>query len=145
MRAIAVRSVIVFALLLLAAACAEPRPDTHDNFDAWQKSLKGVPERTLIIAMGKIPDGSFQLDQRTRILQWRWDTSYITKGVPPDYRLVNGVWVAQGGVAPQLVKEGCIAEWFVEDGRAARYRWEGWACRAHPPAAPQIVPPPPGD
>lgn len=136
---------IAIGILALLAGCAQPRPDTHDNFDAWQRSLKNVPEPALIAAMGRIPEASYQLDERTKILQWRWNTAYLNPGIPPDYKLLNGVWTPSGGVAPSLVTEGCIAEWYVQDRRAIRYRWEGWACRAMPPAAAQIRPSDKGD
>ena len=46
--------------------------------------MAGSNERGLLGGMGRIPDNSYQLDEDTKILQWRWDTSYIVRRLGAD-------------------------------------------------------------
>src|ERR671913_216637 len=65
----------------------------------------------------------------TKILQWRWDTSYITGGWAPTYQRVGwGMWMPIGGFPPTLVRQGCIVEWTVAKGNTQSYRWQGSGC-----------------
>ena len=68
-------------LPLLLAACGQ----TNAEFDMRLREMAGANERDLVGSMGRIPDNSYQLDEETKILQWRWDTSYIRPGMPPMY------------------------------------------------------------
>jgi len=120
-----VARVLVFALLV--AACAV---QTGPDFDRRLGEMGGGDERALLAAMGRIPDNSYQLDDETRILQWRWDTSYIAGGWAPAYRRVGGLWVPMGGFPPTLVRQGCIVEWTLSRGRTQSYRWQGSGCSA---------------
>ena len=101
--------------------------------------MAGSDERHLLGSMGRIPDNTFQLNADTRILQWRWDTSYISPGMAPTYVGGgwgwaypgfgwSGPWVPIGGIPPSLVRQGCIVEWTVADGATRSYRWQGRGC-----------------
>lgn len=104
--------------------------DPSEGFDTRLRGLGGKPEREVIDGMGRIPDNSYQLDADTKILQWRWDTSYVSPGMPPMYRRVGGnTWLPMGGFPPSLVREGCIVEWTVTKGNAQSYRFQGNGCR----------------
>ena len=67
------------ACVLLVAACGQ----TNEQFDMRLREMAGIDERGLLGSMGRIPDNSYQLDDDTKVLQWRWDTSYISPGMPP--------------------------------------------------------------
>jgi hypothetical protein len=119
-------SLILPALLPLLAACGQ----TNQEFDLRLREMTGTDERGLLGSMGRIPDGTYQLDEDTKILQWRWDTSYISGGFAPMYQRVGwGMWVPIGGFPPTLVREGCIVEWTVTKGATQAYRWQGSGCR----------------
>jgi hypothetical protein len=114
-------------LVLLLAACGQ----TSEQFDMKLREMAGANERELLGSMGRIPDNTYQLDDETKVLQWRWDTSFISPGAPPMYQRVGrrgGIFV--GGVPPTLVREDCIVEWTVAKGATQRYRWQGNGCRS---------------
>jgi hypothetical protein len=120
------RAVVAFLLLLLLGACAG---QTNQEFDMRLREMAGSNERGLLGGMGRIPDNSYQLDEDTKILQWRWDTSYITGGWAPTYQRVGwGLWTPIGGFPPTLVRQGCIVEWTVTKGNTQSYRWQGSGC-----------------
>jgi hypothetical protein len=122
----AARAVVAFLLLGLAAACAG---QTNQEFDMRLREMAGNNERALLGGMGRIPDNSYQLDEDTKILQWRWDTSYIAGGWAPTYQRVGwGMWMPIGGFPPTLVRQGCIVEWTVTKGNTQSYRWQGSGC-----------------
>ncbi len=122
------RAVLAFLVLLLAAACASSSAD--EGFDLRLRGMAGSSERQLLAGMGRIPDNSYQLDDQTKVLQWRWDTSYISPGSAPMYqRIGGGLWVPFGGFPPSLVRQGCIVEWTVANGTSQTYRWQGDGCR----------------
>ncbi len=83
--------------------------------------------------MGRIPDNTYQLEDGTKILQWRWDTSYIDPGMPPMYKRFGGwgwgwgggMWVPMGGFPPTLVRQSCIVEWTLVVGLGARLSLAG--------------------
>ena len=99
--------------------------------------MAGAPEAGLLSSMGRIPDNTYQLEDGTKILQWRWDTSYIDPGMPPIYQRFGGwgwgwgggMWVPMGGFPPTLVRQSCIVEWTMMSGRAQGYRWQGAGCQ----------------
>jgi hypothetical protein len=81
--------------------------------------------------MGRIPDNSYQLDDKTKVLQWRWDKSYVIPGMPPMFhRVGRRGWMATGGFPPTLVRENCDVEWTLSYGTTQSYRWQGNGCRA---------------
>ena len=122
------RGVLACLILTLAAGCAT---QGNAEFDLRLREMAGVDERGLLGSMGRIPDNSYQLDDETKILQWRWDTSYISPGMPPMYhRMGRGMWMPMGGFPPQIVREGCIVEWTVTKGATQNYRWQGNGCRS---------------
>lgn len=88
-------------LALLLAACAPARPDTHDNFDAWLRSLKGRPEFIVVASIGSPPRQIVPLEDGNRVLRWWWSTP-----------------------------EACLMQVTIEQDVMVRYRWEGWGCRA---------------
>ena len=65
----AIRAVVALLLPWLAAACAG---QTNQEFDMRLREMSGSNERSLLGGMGRIPDNSYQLDEDTKILQWRW-------------------------------------------------------------------------
>jgi hypothetical protein len=122
------RPALAGVILLSLAACAT---QTNQEFDMRLREMAGSDERGLLGAMGRIPDNSYQLDEETRILQWRWDTSYVSGGWAPMYRRVGWrVWMPMGGFPPTLVRQGCIVEWTVTRGNTQSYRWQGNGCSA---------------
>jgi len=119
------RVAAVISLLLLASCAGQ----TNQEFDMRLREMAGTDERGLLGGMGRIPDNSYQLDQDTKILQWRWDTSYISPGWAPSYQRIGwGMWAPIGGFPPQLVRQGCIVEWTMVGGSARGYRWQGAGC-----------------
>ena len=127
--------VIAVLMLFLVAACAGP---TNQEFDTRLREMAGSDERQLLGGMGRIPDNTYQLNEDTRILQWRWDTSYISPGIAPSYIGGGwgwgrgfgwgGPWMPIGGIPPTLVRQGCIVEWTVTKGATESYRWQGSGC-----------------
>jgi hypothetical protein len=115
---------------LLVTACS-----STEDLDHRLREMAGTSERDLLGGMGRIPDNTFQLNEDTRILQWRWDTSYISPGVAPVFYRPwggwgwgwGGVW-GWGGFPPTLVRQGCIVEWTVTSGATKAYRWQGNGC-----------------
>jgi hypothetical protein len=73
-------------MVLSITACA----DQAQEFDTRLREMAGSDERHLLGSMGRIADNTYQLNADTRILQWRWDTSYISPGMAPTY--VGGGW-----------------------------------------------------
>ncbi len=120
------RRVLAHVILLSLAACAT---QTNQEFDLRLREMAGSDERGLLGSMGRIPDNTYQLDEQTKILQWRWDTSYISGGWAPMYQRVGrGLWMPLGGFPPTLVRQGCIVEWTVANGNTQSYRWQGGGC-----------------
>lgn len=120
------RVVCALVAALLAAGCGVP----YEQFDVRLREMAGSDERSLLGGMGRIPDSSYPLDDTTRILQWRWDTSYVSPGMAPMYQRVGrGLWMPVGGIPPTVVQEGCIVEWTVSHGVGQTYRWQGHGCR----------------
>lgn len=134
---VARKTVVLLPLLLLFLAGCVSRAELEAAFDAQLREMAGAPEAGLLRSMGRIPDNTYQLEDGTKILQWRWDTSYIDPGLPPTYRRFGGwgwgwgggLWVPMGGIPPTLVREGCIVEWTMVSGTAQGYRWQGAGCR----------------
>jgi hypothetical protein len=130
-------SLVVPALLLSVAACGPTRQEREAAFDTRLREMANASEAGLIGSMGRIPDNSYQLEDGARILQWRWDTSYIDPGSPPIYWAPyggwgwgwrGGMWTPVGGFPPTLVRQGCIVEWTMVGGAAQGYRWTGAGC-----------------
>ena len=120
------RRVLASLILVPLAACGP----TNADFDLRLREMSGTNERGLLGGMGRIPDNTYQLDEETKVLQWRWDTSYISPGIEPMYtRVGRGMWMPMGGFPPTLVREGCIVEWTVTKGATQNYRWQGNGCR----------------
>jgi len=124
------RRVLAILVFLPLLACTQA---DNEAFDLRLREMAGSSEASLLGGMGRIPDSSYQLDNETKILQWRWDTSYISPGIPPMYRRVGWGWMPIGGFPPTLVREGCIVEWTVTKGSAQAYRWQGAGCRSVTP------------
>ena len=122
--------------LLSLAGCATP-VDRTAIFDNQLREMAGAPEAGLLNSMGRIPDNTYQLEDGSRILQWRWDTSYVNPGTPPMYQRFGGwgwgwgggLWVPVGGFPPTLVRQSCIVEWTMVSGTAQGYRWQGAGCQ----------------
>jgi hypothetical protein len=121
------RVVASLICLLGVAGCGQ----TNQQFDMRLREMAGSDERALLGSMGRIPDNAYQLDGDTKVLQWRWDTSYIDPGMAPIYtRAGRGIWMPTGGFPPTLVREGCIVEWVVNRGTSQSYRWQGNGCHS---------------
>ena len=129
------RFLALFFLLSLAG-CAT-RAEREAVFDNQLREMSGASEARLLGSMGRIPDNSYQLEDGTKILQWRWDTSYIDPGMPALYPRYGGWgrgwgggwWAPMGGFPPTLVRQNCIVEWTMESGSAKGYRWQGTGCQ----------------
>src|SRR5882757_7817874 len=87
MRRILASGLVLSIAALSMAACAD---QSNQTFDMRLREMAGGDERQLLGSMGRIPDNSYQLNEGTRILQWRWDTSYISPGFGPAF--VGGGW-----------------------------------------------------
>ncbi len=138
-----ISSAIVLLLLPLAfllGGCAT-KEEREAVFDNRLREMAGAPEAGLLNSMGRIPDNSYQLEDGSKVLQWRWDTSYIDPGMPPLYYGYGygryggwgrgwggGLWMPMGGFPPTLVRQGCIVEWTMASGSAQGYRWQGAGC-----------------
>jgi hypothetical protein len=128
---------LIGLLALVALSACTTRAEREATFDSQLRAMANAPEAQLLKSMGRIPDNSYQLEDGSRILQWRWDTSYIDPGSPPYYtryggwgRGWGGGWFApMGGFPPTLVREGCIVEWTMAGGSATGYRWQGTGCQ----------------
>ena len=66
--------------LLFAVSLAGCATQSLQAFDMRLRDMTGSNERSLLGSMGRIPDNSYQLEDGAKILQWRWDTSYIDPG-----------------------------------------------------------------
>lgn len=129
---------VAFSILAMATlAGCETRAEREATFDSQLRAMSGASEAGLLRSMGRIPDNTYQLEDGTRILQWKWDTSYIDPGMPPMYRRFGGwgwgwgggLWIPMGGFPPTLVRQGCIVEWTMVGGAAQGYRWQGAGCQ----------------
>jgi hypothetical protein len=130
------RRFLALFFLLSVAGCTT-RAEREAAFDGQLRAMAGAPEARLLNSMGRIPDNSYQLEDGTRILQWRWDTSYIDPGAPALYPPYGGWgwgwgggwWTPMGGFPPTLIRQNCIVEWTMANGSAAGYRWQGNGCQ----------------
>ena len=122
-------------LALLPIAGCSTQAEREAIFDSHLREMAGATEAGLLNSMGRIPDNTYQLEDGTRILQWRWDTSYIDPGMAPLYMRWGGWgwgrggWVPMGGFPPTLVRQNCIVEWTLVGGVARSYRWQGAGCQ----------------
>jgi hypothetical protein len=117
--------------LVLVPALLGGCGQTSAQFDAKLREMAGANERDLLGNLGRIPDNTYRLDDETKVLQWRWDTSYISPGMPPMYhRVGRKSWMSVGGFPPTLVRQDCIVEWTVAKGATQHYRWQGNGCRS---------------
>ena len=134
------RCFLASLILLPLAACGGP---TNADFELRLREMAGSNERNLLGSMGRIPDNTYQLDEDTKVLQWRWDTSYISPGMAPMYtRVGRGMWMPMGGFPPApLSARAASWKWTgVTNGATQNYRWQGNGCRtvtlvSTPPAA----------
>ena len=130
------RLFLALVALLPLAACST-QAEREAIFDNQLREMAGSPEAGLLKSMGRIPDNTYQLEDGTRILQWRWDTSYIDPGMSPMYfrwggwgwGRGGGGWVPMGGFPPTLVRQSCIVEWTLVAAHAQGYRWQGAGCQ----------------
>ena len=130
------------ALLALFLVGCSTQAEREAAFDNQLREMTGAPEAGLLKSMGRIPDNSYQLEDGTKILQWRWDTSYIVPGSPPLYPRWGGGgwgwrggwWAPMGGFPPMLVRQGCMVEWTMVSGVARGYRWQGAGCQKITPS-----------
>jgi hypothetical protein len=97
----------------------------YAQFDARLTEMAGANERQLLGAMGRVPDNSYQLDDLTKVLQWRWDETYISPSCSPTYH-----GRPSGGYPPSLVHESCVVDWTVTKGTSQTYHWVGYGCRS---------------
>lgn len=127
----------IVVLPLLALTACETTAEREAQFDNRLREMAGTPEAGLLNGMGRIPDSSYQLEDGSKVLQWRWDTSYIDPGSPSIYYRRfggwgwgwnGGWWTPVGGFPPTLVRQGCIVEWTMVGGSARGYRWQGAGC-----------------
>lgn len=130
------RRLVALLVLPVAVGCTT-RAEREAVFENRLHEMAGASEAGLLKSMGRIPDNTYQLEDGTKILQWRWDTSYIDPGTPGiPYRWGGwgwgwggGWWAPMGGFPPTLVREGCIVEWTMVNSTAKGYRWQGAGCQ----------------
>ncbi|MDP1749497.1 MAG: hypothetical protein Q8L22_08570 [Reyranella sp.] len=130
------RKALALLVLVSLPGCAT-RAEREAVFDSQLREMAGAPEAGLLNSMGRIPDNTYQLEDNSRILQWRWDTSYVDPGSPPMYQRFGGWgrgwgggwWIPIGGFPPTLVRQSCIVEWTMVGGTAQGYRWQGAGCQ----------------
>jgi hypothetical protein len=136
------RRFLALLCLLLAVACTT-RAEREALFENQLREMAGSQEAQLLNSMGRIPDNTYQLEDGAKILQWRWDTSYIDPGTSPMYSRFGGwgwgwgggYWVPMGGFPPTLVRQSCIVEWTMVQGSAKGYRrWQGSGCQKISPS-----------
>jgi hypothetical protein len=119
------RRVLVSLLLLSFVSCDLTDDRSYAQLDARLREMAGVNERQLLGSMGRIPDNSYQLADQTKVLQWRWDTSYDSPSCTPMYHGRRSI-----GVYPLQVRENCVVEWTVSRGTSQTYHWQGVGCRS---------------
>src|ERR1700759_356895 len=83
------RRFLALLSLLSLVGCAT-RAEREAVFDSQLREMAGAPEARLLGAMGRVPDNSYQLEDGSKILQWRCDTSYIDPGMPALYPRYGG-------------------------------------------------------
>jgi len=121
-------------LALLHLMGCSTQAEREAIFDNQLREMAGASEAGLLKSMGRIPDNSYQLEDGTRILQWRWDTSYIDPGMPLlwggwGWGWRGRGWMPMGGFPPTLVRQSCIVEWTLVGSMAQGYRWQGAGCQ----------------
>jgi hypothetical protein len=128
-------SLLLFSLL--ACSIAVDQTDDHNfaqvdarygQLDARLRGMAGANERQLLVAMGRMPDTSYQVGDQTKVLQWWWDTSYTSPTwANPNCSPRRGM----GGYSPSPVRESfCIVDWTVSKGTSQTYHWQGDGCRS---------------
>lgn len=135
------RRFLALCSLLLLVGCTT-RAEREAAFENQLREMAGAPEAQLLNSMGRIPDNTYQLEDGSKILQWRWDTSYIDPGTSPMFTRFGGwgwgwgggYWVPMGGFPPTLVRQSCIVEWTMVQGFAKGYRWQGSGCQKISPS-----------
>ena len=131
------RRFLALAAALFSVIGCTTQAEREAIFDNQLREMAGATEAALLNGMGRIPDNSYQLENGSKILQWRWDTSYIDPGIQPLYLRYGGWgwgwrggwWAPMGGIPPTLVRQGCIVEWTMVDATAQGYRWQGKGCQ----------------
>jgi hypothetical protein len=73
------RRVLASLILLPLVACGQ----TNAEFDLRLREMAGTNERGLLGGMGRIPDNTYQLDEETKVLQWRHGADVLA-GRPGD-------------------------------------------------------------
>ena len=63
-----------------------------------------------------------------RLLQWRWQRAYAIPDRMLAYSYAGGAIEPIPHTPTGVVRDGCLAEWTIEQGIATRYRWQGNAC-----------------
>jgi hypothetical protein len=127
------RQFLALLALLLLTGCST-QAEREAIFDKQLREMAGASEAGLLKSMGRIPDNTYQLEDGTRILQWRWDTSYIDPGMPLlwggwGWGWRGRGWMPMGGFPPTLVHQSCIVEWTLVSSAAQGYRWQGAGCQ----------------
>jgi hypothetical protein len=112
------------AALIGLAACSDPRQE----FIRELSLRTGLPEEALIAQMGRAPDSSSQVNTNTRILTWRWNSSYLSPGKAPTWVDVRGEQRPVGSTPPRRIVRNCVVEWRVVDGVASTFTTHGDGC-----------------
>ena len=120
------RCMLIAALALSAGACASSRND----LTAKLAPMIGENEAQLVASMGRAPDLSHQSAPGFSVMQWRWERSFTVPYNVLAYQYGGGVIQPLALTGTGIAREGCFAEWTVEQGIATRYRVVGDACPA---------------
>ena len=111
--------------VLLAGACTNPQVA-----EPSLKPLVGASERSLVAAMGRAPDVSFEPVPGTKLLQWREQKTYAMADRQLGYSYAGGAIRPIPHTQTGMMRDECLTEWTVEQGIAKSYRQEGTACPA---------------
>lgn len=125
------RAIISLLLLATVAACSNndaQEQATRQRFIATMNSRVNLSDEQLVRSMGRAPDSAFQLNATTRLLRWKMEVPYTTRGRSPEYIAVGTSIVAVGGERPQQRMAYCNIEWRSKDGIADSYQYFGDGC-----------------
>ena len=116
------RRVALLAVLALGACVG------GEVLDARMKPMVGTGEPALVAAMSRPPDDSYETSSGAKVLQWRWQRQYAMADRMLGYSYGGGTYRPIANTGTGTVRDACLTEWTIENGVAARYRFEGNDC-----------------
>ena len=126
-------------VVVLVAGCA-----TTGEYERILASYVGHSELELIRNWGP-PDTSYTVGD-IKFLSYQRGGMAMTPGVAPSYTTTFSGGVARttpvGGMPAMAVNRVCVSTFEVQNDRIVRWSWRGNACKAVPPANPDLLPKP---